>query len=1011
MYKFAINRPITTLMAVMVFIIFGLISYKSMPINLFPKVDFPVVSVQTAYYGADAATVETKVTDKLEEAISTIDGIKKLKSTSYDNFSLIIVQFELEKDLDEGTNDIRDKIGSVALPKEVEKPIVRKLGAGGDVITLFVSSKKGSEQELMRLANEKLKPRLQRIKGVGAVDILGFRDREIRVFLDPNKLNKYGISANELQGIISSSNISLGVGKIINSKNDITLKLKADAKSVDELKELIIKPGVKLKDIAKVVDGLSDAKSYSSLNGAVGVAIVVKKISGENSLNIINSVKKELPKLRAIAGDGYNITPSADKSDKILVNMEHVTFDLIYGSILAIIIVFLFLRSATITIVSAIAIPTSVIGTFAIMNALGYDLNRLTMIGLTLAIGIFIDDAIVVIENIAKKIEHGMEPFKASYEGIKEIAFSILAISSMLLAVFIPVAFMDGIVGLFFNSFAMTVASGVVISFFVATMLVPSIGARVLSSKVNIFYKITEPFFIKLEKAYAGVLKYFVKFKYITLILAIVILVLSGKFFKVGMDFLPMEDNSEFRVMIKAPIGTNIEQMRELTKPMLKELQSNKYVKYTILSIAYNAAKEQHKAKIYVKLVPKEQREGYSQEQIMKEYRQKFKNIKNLKVIVEDLPPFDTGASNANVQVVITGDSLQTLDRVSKELMAKMKDIKGLVDIDRDYEYGKPQIEVKILQDSAKRAGILPKEIAALLLSAYSSDSAISYYQEKGKEFDITMRLEDRFRKDIEAIKRLQIRNKKGELVSLDGLIEIKEVKTLSSINRFDRERKVMVTANIDGVSLDKVVKQIDRLIKPILPKGYSYRYTGDIENMQDTAKAFAGAVILAVILIYLILASLYESLIQPIIIMVAMPLSVSGVLMALYFSGNNFSLFVMIGIILLLGMVGKNAILVVDYANRAIKEGLSVNEAVLKAGELRFRPIIMTTLAMIGAMIPLAFSKGAGYESNSPMALAIIGGMISSTILSLFVVPAFYKILYPLDSWLRKWYERGRVE
>ncbi len=1010
MYKFAINRPITTLMGVMVFIIFGLMAYKSMPVNLFPKVDFPVVSVQTAYYGADASTVETKVTDKLEEAISGIDGIKKLKSTSYDNFSLIIVQFELNKNLDEGTNDIRDKIGSVVLPKEVEKPIVRKLGTGGDVITLFVTAKDGNEQALMRLVDEKLKPRLQRIKGVGAVDILGFRDREIRIFLEPNLLNKYSISASELRGIIANSNISRGVGKIITSSKDITIKLNADANSVDELKELIIKPGVKLKDVARVVDGLSDKESYSSLNGAVGVSVVVKKISGENTLNIINSVKKALPRLREIAGSNYTIIPSADRSNKILVNLEHVTFDLIYGSILAIIIVFLFLRSATITLVSAVAIPTSVIGTFAIMQWLGYDLNRLTMIGLTLAIGIFIDDAIVVVENIAKKIEHGTKPLQASYEGIKEIAFSILAISSVLLAVFIPVAFMDGIVGLFFNSFAMTVASGIVLSFFVATMLIPSISARVLNGKVSYFYKITEPIFVKLENGYARLLKVFVKFKYITMALAVGLLIFSLAFFKVGMDFLPMEDNSEFRVLIKAPIGTNIDKMLTLTKPLVNELQNDKNIKYTILSIGYTSAKEQHKAKIYVKLIPKEQRINLSQEDIMKKYRERFKDIKDLKIVIDQIPVFDKGGSNAPVQVVITGDSLDKLDRISKKLMDKMRDIKGLVDIDRDYEYGKPQISIKVLRDSAKRAGVLPSDIANTIFSAYSSDSAISYYQEKGKEFDITMRLSDKYRDNINAIKSLQVRTKGGKLINLDGLIEIKKINTLSSINRYDRERKVMVTAALDGVSLDSVTKQIDKIMKSLIPKGYSYKFTGDIENMQDTANAFAKAVILAVILIYLILASLYESLVQPIIIMIAMPLSVTGVLMALYFSNNNFSLFVMIGIIMLLGMVGKNAILVVDYANRAIKDGKDLISATLEAGKMRFRPIVMTTIAMIGAMIPLAFSKGAGYESNSPMALAIIGGMISSTILSLFVVPAFYAILYPLDRWLRKWYEKGEV-
>jgi len=407
MYRFAINRPITTLMMIMTFIVFGLISYRTMPINLFPNVDFPVVSIQTPYYGADASTVETKVTDKLEEAVSGIDGIKKLKSTSYNSFSSIIIQFELSKDLDVATNDVRDKIGSVTLPKEVETPIVRKLGVGGSVISLFISTKGADIQSLMRLADEKLKPKLQRIKGVGAVDILGYQDREIRIYLDPDKLNKYGLTAYELRAIVASQNISQGVGKIITQNQEIVIKTQADANSIEELKALMIKPGVQLSEVATIVDGLSDPKSYASFDNSQGITLVVKKISGENVLNIIKGVKALMPKLTALAGEKYQLKLIEDQSDKIMVNMNNVTFDLLYGSVLAILIVFFFLRSVTATIVSALAIPASVIGTFAIINWLGYDLNRLTMIGLTLAIGIFIDDAIVVIENITKKMEEG----------------------------------------------------------------------------------------------------------------------------------------------------------------------------------------------------------------------------------------------------------------------------------------------------------------------------------------------------------------------------------------------------------------------------------------------------------------------------------------------------------------------------------------------------------------------------------------------------------------------------
>ena len=1005
MYKFAIKRPIATLMGVMVFIVFGLISYKSMPVNLFPNVDFPVVSIQTAYKGADAATVESKVTDKIEEAVSGIDGIKKLKSTSYDNFSNVIVQFELDKDLDEATNDVRDKIGSLSLPKNVDKPIVRKLGIGGEVIDIFVAKKGGDTKALMKLVKEKLKPKLQRIKGVGAVDILGLRQREIKILLSPQKLNKYNITASELQNIIAANNVALGVGRVENSKNVIKIKLQADAKSVDELKNLIIKPGVRLGDIAEVKDYISDAKSYSSLNGLEGVTLVVKKVSGENVLKIINKVKALLPKLKEIAGENYTLQLVNDQSEKILVNMHNVTFDLIYGSILAIIIVFFFLRNFRATIVSAIAIPSSVIGTFAIINWLGYDLNRLTMIGLTLAIGIFIDDAIVVIENISKKLEEGKSAYQAALEGIGEIAFSILGISAVLLAVFIPIAFMDGIVGLFFNSFAITVASGIVLSFFVATMLIPSVSARVLKANFSGFYKVTEKFFKKLDSAYRALLRVVLKYKYITIIVTIAILVASFKL-KVGMDFMPMEDNGEYQVLIKAPVGTSLEAMEQKIKPVLNEILADKLTKYAIASIAYNAAKEPYKAKIYVKTIPKEKRLNMPQAKIIKKYREKFKNYKDLKIVVLKLPPFETGESSAPVQVVITGSDFKVLDEISSKLMQKMAKIKGLVDIDRDLINGKPQYDIKVNKEAIARYGINAIDIAKLIQAAYFGDGAISYYQERGREYDITMRLNNTERQSIESIKKLKIRDKFGNLIPLEGLIEITKSSKLASINRYDMEHKVLVSAGVNGVSLNVVMKEIEKELKPLLKKGYTYRFTGDIEHMQDTAKAFAGAVGLAVILIYLILAALYESLIEPFIIMVAMPLSFTGVMVALYLSGNNFSLFVMIGIILLLGMVGKNAILVVDYANRAIKEGLSLDEAILEAGEKRLRPILMTTFAMIGAMIPLAFSKGPGFESNSPMALAIIGGLLSSTILTLLIVPVIYKILYPLDKRLRGWYE-----
>ncbi|MDD2895991.1 MAG: efflux RND transporter permease subunit [Aliarcobacter sp.] len=1008
MYKLAINRPITTLMGVLTFIVFGLMSYNTMPINLFPNVDFPIVTVQTTYNGADPSTVETKVTDKIEEAISGVDGIDKLMSTSYEGFSAVTIQFKLTKNLDEATNDVRDKIGALNLPSEVDKPVVKKLGASGSVISLFIASDGNDTTSLMRLADEKLKPQLQRIKGVGEVNILGFQDREIRIFIDPFLLNKYNLTSADVSNIIQKQNVKQGVGKLISQNQEIIIKAQGDAQDIEEVGNLLVKSGVRLKDVATIQDGLSDAKSFSSLNGQQGVTLEVKKIAGENVLNIITEVKKILPKLQILAGEKTEIKILQDQSEKIMVNIDNVQFDLIFGAFLAVIIVFLFLRNVTATIVSALAIPTSVIGTFAIINYLGYDLNRLTLIGLTLAIGIFIDDAIVVIENIMKKMEEGMTPFQASFEGVKEVAFSILAISSVLLAVFVPVAFMDGIVGMFFNSFAMTVASGIVISYFVAIMFIPSIAARVLSSKESSFYHKTEPILKAIDKGYIWILKPLIRYKTLTIIVTIALLVASTTL-KVGMSFLPMQDNAEFQISIKAPVGINLESMKKAIMPLDDMLKEDKNVLYSVSSIGYNSAQELHKGRIYIKLKPLAQREK-TQEEIIQYYRDKLSSIKDMTIAVEKVDDFDTGATTAPVQVVITGDKLEELDVTSTKLMNILKETSGIVDVDRDFENGKPEIKIGILRENAQRVGVSVEEIASILGSAYSSDSAVSYYEDNGRQFDITVRLKDKFRSSIDDLKKLQVRNSAGQFVALEGLIEIKESLGNASINRFDRERKVLVTANIFNTSLDKVVEVIKAKMPEILPKAYNYRFTGDVENMQDTNKAFGAAVFLAVILIYLILAALYESVIQPFIIMISMPLSFTGVMVALYLTGNSFSLFVMIGIILLLGMVGKNAILVVDFANRAIKDGKSIDDALLEAGEKRLRPILMTTFAMIGAMIPLAFGSGAGHESNAPMALAIIGGLVSSTVLTLLVVPAIYKFMYPLDAWLRKWYEKGKV-
>ncbi len=1013
MYKLAINRPITTLMYVLTLVVFGYMSFKSMPSALFPNVDFPIVTIQTIYPGAEASTIESQITDKVEEAISRIGGVDSIISSSSDGVSIVTVKFFLERNIDEATNDVRDKVSAVKLPKNADMPLVSKLDIGGaPIVNIFLTAKNESIKNLMLFADEKAKPAVQKINGVGAINIIGYKDREIKIFPNAKELNRYAITIAELNSIVAKENVKIGGGKLITKTEEFTLKTKADALSIEELKNIKIKDNISLKDIATVEDSLSDAKSYASYNGVEGVMLEVQKISGTNTIDIVERVKKTVPQLQAMAGDRFGVEVINDTSPFIIHSLKDVEFDLIYGAVLAAIIVFVFLRNFTITLVSALSIPASIMGTFALMNYMGFELNKMTLIGLTLAIGIIIDDAIVVIENIYKKMEEGMDKHKAAYEGTKEMAFTILAISAMLLAVFIPVSFMSGIVGKFFESFAMTVGFAIIISYTIALSFIPSLSARTLNKSESKFYDLTEPLFKFIERVYEKALKSVLRFKVVTLILVFIIFFASLTLFpKIGMDFIPKEDKAEFEIKIKADSGISLEEMIKKSKTVEDMVRKNPFVEYTTLSVGYNSMREKHKAIIYVKLTDKNKRE-FNQEHIVQDFRQKFESFKKDMFITASAIPNIKGAGvSVPYQIVLKSDSFEDLNTAKKNLVEYLSKKNGFVDIDTDLDETKPQIDINILRENASSMGISASQIAEAISIAFSSDLEISYFEENGKQYNITLRLSDENRVSLEDIKKLQIRSKDGKLVYLDGLVTFTKSQTLGAVNHFDRQREVTVFADLFGLDLGGAVAYTKSEIQNLLPKSVVYRFTGFAEEMVKTGQAFGAAIGLSVILMFIILAILYESLIQPVIIMVALPLSIIGVMLALYISGLQFSLFVMIGFMLLMGMVGKNAVLLVDFANHAVDSGKNVDEALVEAGEKRVRPILMTTIAMVFAMIPLAISSGLGSETKAPMAISIIGGLLSSMILTLLVVPVIYKMISPLDLWLKKFYESKNIE
>ena len=1012
MYKLAINRPIATLMYVFTLLIFGWMSFKSMPSALFPNIDFPMVTIKTIYPGAEAGTIESQVTDKIEEAISRIGGVDSITSTSSEGASVVMVKFFLERDINEATNDVRDKVAAVLLPKDAETPLVSKLDIGGaSVVNLFLTAQKDTLQNLMIFADEKVKPAVQKINGVGAVNIIGYRDREIKIFPDIQKLNKFGITVRELNAIVARENVKIGGGKLIGDTREFTLKTKADALNVEELRNIIIKDSIRLKDVAKVEDTLSDPDSYASYNGVPGVMLEVQKISGTNTIDIVNRVKETVPMLQEMAGEKYGVQILQDTTPFIIHSLKDVEFDLVYGAFLAVIIIFGFLRNFTITLVSAFSIPISIMGTIALMNLMGFDLNKMTLIGLTLSIGIIIDDAIVVLENIYKKMEAGLGKFEAAVEGVKEMAFAILAISAMLLAVFIPVANMSGIVGKFFESFAMTVGFAVIISYTVAMTFMPSLSARTLHKGESWFYNVTEPFFKLMEKIYEAILKFVLRFKILTLILVLAAFVGSLSLFpKIGMDFIPKEDKAEFEIKLRAPAGISLEEMIRQSKEIEDMVRKDETVEFTTLSVGYNSVKEKNKALIYVKLTPKEQR-SLHQEEVIQNFRKKLEPYqKEMKITAAAIPNIKGAGVSVPYQIVLKSDLFKDLETAKKNLTEYLAKKEGFVDIDTNMDEGKPQIDIKILRENANRLGISASQISQAISVAFSSDLEISYFEEKGKQYNITLRFPDAQRVSIEDIKKIQLRAANGELVYLDGLVQFEQSRSLASIYHFDRQRQVTVYSDLFGLDLGGAVKYTEAGIKDLLPPSVSYKFTGFAEEMVKTGKAFGAALGLSVILMFIILAILYESLIQPVIIMMALPLSIIGVMVALFLTGEHFSLFVMIGFMLLMGMVGKNAVLLVDFANEAVAKGKDANAALIEAGEKRLRPILMTTIAMIFAMLPLALSDSLGSETKAPMAIAVIGGLISSMVLTLLVVPVIYRMINPLDRWLRKWYE-GKIE
>lgn len=1008
MIKTAINRPITTLMIFLSLVVFGIYSLKTMNVNLYPQVNIPIVKI-TTYANGDMNYIKTKITQKIEDEVSSIEGIKKLYSTSFDNLSVVSIEFELNKDLESATNDVRDKMQKARVGANYE---IEKLnGLSSSVFSLFIIRLDGNETKLMQEIDNVAKPFLERISGVSKVKTNGFLEPAVKILLDRFKLDKNALSANEVANLIKVENLKAPLGKIENEQIQMAIKSNFSAKSIDEIRNLTIKQGVFLKDIASVDLAYKDANEAAIMDKKSGVLLGLELAPDANALTVIALAKSKLDQFKSLLGSEYDVKIAYDKSEVIQKHIDQTAFDMILGVLLTIVIVYLFLRNFSITIISVVAIPTSIVATFFIINALGYDINRLSLIALTLGIGIFIDDAIVVTENIASKLKDEPNALKASFAGIKEIAFSVFAISLVLLCVFVPIAFMSGIVGKYFNSFAMSVAAGIVISFFVSIFLVPTLSARFVNAKESSFFLKSEPFFEALENGYEKLLALALKFKLIFLAITIVVVVCSFGLAKfVGGDFMPSEDNSEFNIYFKLDPSLSLQASKERLKDKISLINADPQVAYAYFILGYTDAKQPYLVKAYVRLKELKDRANHErQNAIMQRFRDKLKSD-DMSVIVADLPVVE-GGDVQPVKLTITSENGKELEKFVPKISKMLKEINDATDVNSPEEDLLKRVQISIDEDKAKRLNLDKASVASAVYSAFSQNEVSVFENENGKEYELYMRLDDKFRGDTNDILKTKIRSNEGFFVTLGDVATISFEQKPASISRFNRADEIKFLANTkNNAPLNSVANEISKKLDEILPANFKYKFLGFVELMDDTNASFIFTVSASAVLIYMVLAALYESFLLPFLIMLAMPLAFCGVVIGLFISGNPFSLFVMVGVILLFGMVGKNAILVVDFANHFANSGMEANEAVKMAAKKRLRAVLMTTFAMIFAMLPLALSRGAGYEANSPMAISIIFGLISSTLLSLLVVPVLFAWVYNLDKFIRKFYERERI-
>lgn len=1007
-----IKRPVFTTMLVMLLVVFGLGSYPSLGIDLNPDVDFPLVMVSVSFAGTSPEEMESLVTKPIEDAVSSLSGIKNLSSVTREGSSQITIEFEFGTDPKLAANEVREKVAVARkrLPDQADEPVIQRFDMGAQAIVYYsLSSDTRSSGDIRKLATDIVKDELQRIDGVADVTISGGSEREIRVAVDSKKLAAYSISMAQILDAVNSQNLNAPGGRVSEKGTELTVRTIGKYKNVADIQNVIVanKDGllIRLSDVATVADTWAEERMLARANGQPSVLIAVQKQSGTNTVAIAEKVKTTMTSIQTLLPPDVKVAITRDSSQYIRSSVNDVMESMIFGGLLAVAITFLFLQNTRATIIGAIAIPTSVVATFFLLKMMNFTLNNMSLMGLSLAVGILIDDAIVVIENIYRHMELGKSPMEAARDGTSEISLAVMATTLSILAVFVPVGSMNGIVGQFFKQFGLTVAFAVAFSLFVALTLTPMLSAYWLKggheqtagqsgrkSRIKIFLDRFEAGFLEFQQFYRRVLGWSLAHPKKLVAIAVLSLFANGLLLPfLGSEFQPTYDSGEFNITMNAPAGTSLEKMRELVKPVEEQVLAiqERESSYLIIGSGGQAGK----ATMGIKLVPAGER-SRSMDKIMDELRLKFRDIGRLKVTVTNNQGMGRGDSRP-VQIALRGPELDKLNQMAQQLVEKIRQIPGTTDVDISAEQSSPEIQVAVDPVRVSDAGLDTTTVATTIQMAFLGATTRNEFNPTDKDYQIRVQLEEQGRSSLDDVANLLIASKTGNFVRLGDIANVTLSSGPTQIDRESRQRQVIVYANVVGVSAGDVTAKVKELMPSLnLPLGYSYKFVGQAQTMQDSFMEIAKALLLAVVLIYMVLAAQFESFVHPFTIMLSLPFSLTGAILGLLIAGQTMNIISLIGVIMLMGLVTKNAILLVDYANQLRHQGMPIIDALIEAGAVRLRPILMTTAAMIFGMMPIALGIGSGAEMRQSMGVVLIGGLITSTMLTLLVVPAVYLLI-----------------